>query len=325
MNNSIAQAPHIAGSAKSIATEKYILETKGLSHHFGKQPILTRLDLRVPPGSIFGFLGPNGAGKTTTLRLILGLLRRQEGAVFFSGKELAGHRVDVLSKIGTLIEQPSLYAHLSGRENLNIYRRIYRASAARVEEVLSLVGLSGDAARKKAGRYSLGMKQRLAIAIALLPRPELLILDEPTNGLDPGGIVEMRELLQKLNRDHGVTVLVSSHLLSEVEKLVTHVGIINQGRLVFQGTLSGLQTLKASGHGGWTIETDDARLGLGILAPHFNARVSGEKALILNVASREEAAAANRLLVQAGLPVYQLCQQQDNLETLFMDLTHTAV
>ncbi|HTJ12448.1 MAG TPA: ATP-binding cassette domain-containing protein [Dinghuibacter sp.] len=325
MNNSIAQTPRVAAGAKNIAMEKYILETKGLSHHFGKQSILTRLDLRVPPGSIFGFLGPNGAGKTTTLRLILGLLRRQEGSVFFSGKELSGHRVEVLGKVGTLIEQPSLYAHLSGRENLNIYRHIYRATASRVEEVLSLVGLSGDAARKKAGRYSLGMKQRLAIAIALLPRPELLILDEPTNGLDPGGIVEMRELLQKLNREHGVTVLVSSHLLSEVEKLVTHVGIINQGRLVFQGTLSGLQTLKATGQGGWMIETDDARLGLGILAPHFNARVSGEKALLLNIGSREEAAAANRLLVQAGLPVYQLYQQQDNLETLFMDLTHAAV
>jgi ABC-2 type transport system ATP-binding protein len=305
--------------------EHYILETKGLSHHFGKQSILTHLDLRVPPGSIFGFLGPNGAGKTTTLRLILGLLRRQEGAVLFSGKELAGHRVEVLGKIGTLIEQPSLYAHLSGRENLQIYRRIYQASGERVEEVLRLVGLSGDAAKKKAGRYSLGMKQRLAIAIALLPRPELLILDEPTNGLDPGGIVEMRELLQHLNRTEGVTVVVSSHLLSEVEKLVTHVGIINHGRLLFQGTLSGLQTLKAGGPGGWTIETDDARLGLGLLVPHFNAHVSGERTLSLTIDSLADAAAANRLLVQAGLPVYQLYQQQNNLESLFMDLTNKAV
>ncbi|TDW99163.1 ABC transporter ATP-binding protein [Dinghuibacter silviterrae] len=304
--------------------EKYILETKGLTHHFGKQPILTRLDLRVPPGSIFGFLGPNGAGKTTTLRLILGLLRKQEGTVLFSGRELSGHRVDVLSKVGTLIEQPSLYAHLSGTENLQIYRRIYGASAARVGEVLELVGLAGDAARKKAGRYSLGMKQRLAIAIALLPRPELLILDEPTNGLDPGGIVEMRELLQRLNRDMGVTVLVSSHLLAEVEKLVTHVGIINRGRLVFQGTLEGLKMLQ-NGPAGWMIETEDPRLGLGLLTPHFNASVSGERGLVLNITTREEAAAANRLLVQAGLPVYQLYQQQNNLETLFMELTHAAV
>lgn len=310
---------------KTIAMEKFILETKGLSHHFGKQSILAHLDLRVPPGSIFGFLGPNGAGKTTTLRLVLGLLRRQEGSVFFSGKELSGHRVEVLGRVGTLIEQPSLYGHLSGRENLQIYRRIYQTSRARVEEVLHLVGLSGDAAEKKAGRYSLGMKQRLAIAIALLPKPELLILDEPTNGLDPGGIVEMRELLQRLNREQGVTVLVSSHLLSEVEKLVTHVGIINHGRLLFQGTLSGLQTLKAAGPSGWTLETDDAKMGLGLLMPHFNARVSGEKSIVLNISSREEAADANRLLVQAGMPVYQLYQQQNNLETLFMDLTSAAV
>jgi lantibiotic transport system ATP-binding protein len=303
--------------------ENCILETRGLSHHFGSQPILRDVNLRVPPGSIFGFLGPNGAGKTTTLRLLLGLLRKQSGSVIFFGKELSGNRVPLLSKVGSLIEQPSLYGHLSGRENLEIYRRIYRAPKARVDEVLHMVGLTGNAAEKKARKYSLGMKQRLAIGISLLPRPELMILDEPTNGLDPGGIVEMRELLLRLNKEEGVTVLVSSHLLAEVEKLVTHVGIINQGRLLFQGTLSGLQTLKAAGHQGWIVETADAEKAGAALATHFSFARNGNGSLHLDIHSREDAAEANRILVQGGVPVYQLYQEQNNLESLFMELTNS--
>lgn len=302
----------------------YILETRGLSHHFGAQPILREVDLKVPPGSIFGFLGPNGAGKTTTLRLVLGLLRKQRGSVLFFGKELSEDRIGILRRVGTLIEQPSLYGHLSGRENLQIYQKIYRSSRARVEEVLQLVGLAGAPALKKAGRYSLGMKQRLAIGISLLANPALLILDEPTNGLDPGGIVEMRNLLQHLNREQGVTVLISSHLLSEVEKLVSHVGIINQGRLLFQGTLQELQVLKTTTSSGWILETNDAKTAGGYLLPHFNVQISGEKSLSLQLASRDEAADANRILVEKGLLVYQLYQQQNNLETLFMEMTNTA-
>jgi len=218
----------------------YSLETINLSHQYaGRQRALNSVGLRVPQGSIYGFLGPNGAGKTTTLRLVLGLLKKQEGQVSFFGKPFEENRTDVLRKVGSLIESPSVYGHLSAAENLLVYQRIYRCPRQRIDEVLAVTGL-GDTGRKRAGRFSLGMKQRLAIAIALLNDPGLLILDEPTNGLDPAGIIAMRELLWALNRGNGTTILLSSHLLSEISKLATHVGVISRGRLVFQGTMAEL-------------------------------------------------------------------------------------
>jgi ABC-type multidrug transport system ATPase subunit len=191
------------------------------------EPILREVSLQVPLGSIFGLLGPNGAGKTTTLRLLLGLLRPPRGSaikVTFEKRQ-----------IGSCIESPSLYAHLSARENLAIWQTIYRCPRTRIDEALQLVRLE-ETGRKPAGQFSLGMKQRLGLAIALLHEPQLLILDEPSNGLDPHGMLEMRELLARLNRDNGTTILVSSHLLSEVEKLVTHVAILHRGAVRFQGS-----------------------------------------------------------------------------------------
>ncbi|MBS1661221.1 MAG: ATP-binding cassette domain-containing protein [Bacteroidetes bacterium] len=221
----------------------YCLETKGLCHHYSAdQPILQDVGLRVPEGSIYGFLGPNGAGKTTTLKLALGLLKKQQGEIFIFGQSFEAHRIGILQKIGSLIETPSLYGHLDAKENLRVFQKTYRCSPGRIEIVLRDTGLA-ETGRKKAGQFSLGMKQRLAIAIALLNDPKLLILDEPTNGLDPGGIIAMRELLKTLNRERGVTILVSSHLLSEISKLVTHAGVIRQGRLVFQGTMAELHGL----------------------------------------------------------------------------------
>lgn len=218
----------------------YCLETTNLSYRWNtRTPVLKAINLRVPKGSIYGFLGPNGAGKTTTLKLILGLLKKQAGEISVFGQPWEGHRIDMLSRIGSLIESPSLYAQLTARENLSVLQRVYRCPKTRIDEVLALTGLT-DTGRKKAGKFSFGMKQRLAIAIALLNDPALLILDEPTNGLDPEGIIEMRELFRELNR-HGVTILVSSHLLGEMEKLITHTGIIHKGQLLFQGTLADLQ------------------------------------------------------------------------------------
>ena len=217
-----------------------ILETDALSYAFSReQPILDAINLQVPAGSIYGFLGPNGAGKTTTLKLVLGLLKPQQGSITFWGQPFAPHRIDILRKVGSFIESPSLYGHLSATENLLIWQKIYRCSPTAIPRVLQLTGLSGTAA-KKVRQFSLGMKQRLAIAVAVLHNPSLLILDEPTNGLDPQGIVDVRELLRKLNREEGTTIIVSSHLLSEIGKLVTHTGIIHQGRMLFQGTLQKL-------------------------------------------------------------------------------------
>jgi lantibiotic transport system ATP-binding protein len=218
----------------------YCLKTTNLSHRWNaRTPVLNDINLHVPTGSIYGFLGPNGAGKTTTLRLILGLLKKQQGEIDVFGQRWEADRIAILSRIGSLIERPSLYPQLTARENLWVLQRVYRCPYRRIEEVLELTRLT-DTAGKKAGKFSLGMKQRLAIAIALLNDPALLILDEPTNGLDPEGIIEMRELFRDLNQ-RGVTILLSSHLLGEMEKLITHTGIIHKGRLLFQGSLDQLR------------------------------------------------------------------------------------
>ena len=224
-----------------------VIKTTGLSYHYSKDvQTLFDINLKVEKGSIYGFLGPNGSGKTTTLSLLLGLLNNQQGSIEIFGRHLHSNRTDILKKIGSLIEVPSLYAHLTAKENLEVYRPIYGASKPRIDEVLKIVGLE-DTGKKTAKRFSLGMKQRLSIALALLPNPELLVLDEPSNGLDPGGIIELRQLIKKLNKTHGMTILISSHLLGEVEKMVSHVGIIYKGKMLFQGSLPELHLFQQKG------------------------------------------------------------------------------
>lgn len=297
-----------------------IIETKGLDFSFGKnQQILKNLNLQVPQGSIYGFLGPNGAGKTTTIRLLLSLLKKQSGAINLFGKDFDANRIEALQKLGSLIEQPSLYMHLTGKENLEIFRRTYGTPKSRIDEVLRVVGLS-QAANKKSKAYSLGMKQRLAIAIALLHDPELLILDEPTNGLDPNGIIETRELIKTLNREHGKTIMVSSHLLAEVEKMATHVGIIHKGKLLFQGSLQDLQQLKSK-KSVIELEVSDTVKAREILGAHFQLKhVNGTKVQV-EFETRERNGVMNKMLVQNGVEVYQMAVTQNDLENLFIQIT----
>ena len=213
--------------------------THELTRRFGAITAVDNLSLRVPRGSVYGFLGPNGAGKSTTIRMLLGLIRPHGGHINVLDEPLE-RRGPPLERIGTLVEAPSLYGHLTGRENLEALRRLAGSpAAARIPEVLRLVGLH-DAANRLVRTYSMGMRQRLGLALALLRDPELLILDEPMNGLDPAGIHEMRDLLRRLPETTGVTVFLSSHLLSEVEQVATHVGIIREGRLTFEGSLGDL-------------------------------------------------------------------------------------
>lgn len=298
-----------------------LIETRQLQFGFRpSQPILQNLNLRIERGSVYGFLGPNGAGKTTTIRLLLDLIRPQSGEIRLFGLPVRENRVAIFSKIGSLIEQPSLYLHLSGADNLTIARRYTRASSSRVAEALELVGLSA-AARKKAGAYSLGMKQRLGLAMALLHQPELLFLDEPTNGLDPAGILEMRELIKRLNQEWGVTVFVSSHLLAEVEKSCTHVGIIHRGEMRFEGSLTELQTLR-EGKATLLLETSDNERAASLLGENFAVQRLSDSLLSLPYQNREQAAAVNQRLVQHGLGVYQLKTQRSDLEGLFLEITH---
>lgn len=297
-----------------------IIETRRLNFAFQTgQKILNDLNLQVPAGSIYGFLGPNGAGKTTTLRLLLGLLKKQEGNITLFGKTFQANRIDILRRIGSLIEQPSLYLHLSGKENLEVFRLTYRCDKKRIDEVLQLVQLQ-QAAHKKVKNYSLGMKQRLAIAIALLHDPDVLILDEPTNGLDPNGIIETRELIKQLNREWGKTILVSSHLLAEVEKMATHVGIIHKGKLLFQGSLQQLQQLKST-QSAVEIEVNDATRAQQVLEDQFPVKQVNGTRLLVNYESKERSAFLNKLLVQQGVEVYQLAVTQNDLENLFIQIT----
>jgi len=295
-----------------------IIKTAGLTYHFNKnQKTLDDINLEVEKGSIYGFLGPNGAGKTTTLRLLLGLLKKQQGSILVFGKEFEQHRIESLQNIGSLIEQPSLYGHLTAKENLNIYRKIYGVRKESIGSVLQLVGLEGTG-KKKAKQFSLGMKQRLSIAIALLHNPELLILDEPTNGLDPNGIIETRELIKKLNKENGVTIIVSSHILAEVERMATHVGIIHKGRLLFQGTLNELQSMKDQ-QSFIQLDTSDNAATLKLLAEHGTERMNGY--VVLPFKEKSVTAAINRRLVEQNIDVYLLQPRQNDLEQLFIDIT----
>ena len=295
-----------------------VIQTTNLNFSFSNGvKTLQDVNLFVPKGSVYGFLGPNGAGKTTTLRLLLGLLKNQQGKLEIFGKEFGSHRIEILKRLGSLIEQPSLYLHLTAKENLDIYRLIYKVDKSRINEVLKIVGLEYTG-KKKAKQFSLGMKQRLSIAIALLHQPELLILDEPTNGLDPNGIIETRELIKKLNKEHNTTVIVSSHILNEVERMASHVGIIHKGKMLFQGTLTELQQMK-SRQTSLEIETNDNIAAAQLLQSFSLKSVNGK--LVLPFENKSQTAAINKLLVQNGVEVYALHSQQDDLEQLFLDIT----
>ena len=232
-----------------------VIQTQGLTYHYSKGVrTLNDINLQVERGSIYGFLGPNGSGKTTTLSLLLGLLNNQQGHIKIFGEHLHSNRIGILKRTGSLIETPSLYGHLSAAQNLEVYRQVYGASMQRISEVLEIVDLN-DTGNKAVKKFSLGMKQRLSIALALLPSPELLVLDEPSNGLDPAGIIELRHLVKRLNKDFGMTIIISSHLLTEVEKMVTHIGIIVKGSMLFQGTM---QELHAFQQRSYTLSLHDA-------------------------------------------------------------------
>lgn len=295
-----------------------VIKTNALTYYYSPQEkTLSEINLEVERGSIYGFLGPNGSGKTTTLSLILGLLNSPEGSIEIFGQHLHSNREGVLKKIGSLIESPSLYGHLTAKENLNVYRTVYGASKSRVDEVLNTVGL-GDTGKKLVKRFSLGMKQRLSIALALLPDPELLILDEPSNGLDPAGIIELRELIKRLNKEHGMTILISSHLLAEVEKMVTHVGIILKGKMLFQGSLSALHSFQQKGSR-LLVKTSDNERAYELLSERQPRKV--EENLSIAFDSDQQIADINRMLTQHGLDVYLLSPQKNDLEHLFIDLT----
>jgi len=298
----------------------FILQTSNLSFSFHKgNPVLDSIDINVPSGSIYGFLGPNGAGKTTTMRLLTGLLPQQGNNIQFFGQSLLSQLPVLFHRLGCLIETPSLYMHLSGLDNLRLIARMQGIDEQKAAPALQRVGLE-KAAHKKAAQYSLGMKQRLSIAIALLNDPTLLLLDEPVNGLDPNGMVEIRELLKELNRERGITIFISSHLLHEVEKMCTHIGIIHKGKMRFEGKINELST--TNGGGIQIVVTVAAAAKWLPMLNEYQSQSSIIAADKISIAikSREDAIQINHLLVQAGAPVEEM-KIQDNLEDWFMQIT----
>jgi lantibiotic transport system ATP-binding protein len=297
----------------------FCIETENLDYRFSKeQQVLDSINLQVPTGSIYGFLGPNGAGKTTTLRLVLGLLEKQSGEIRIFNKYFSANRIAILRQLGSLIESPSLYSHLTAAENLKIQQLIYQCPPTRIGEVLETVGLA-HTGNKKAGQFSLGMKQRLSIAVALLHDPPLLILDEPTNGLDPNGIIEIRELLIRLNRDQQKTILISSHLLGEIEKMVTHVGIIHKGQLLFQGSIHALHNKQEQSAAIHLETSNDALATNWLLENGLSSRYENGQ-IIIPKQDKPAIAAINKCLVEQGIDIYQITTIRNDLESIFINL-----
>ena len=299
-----------------------IIETHDLCKQYGNALRVAHLDLNVPEGSVYGFLGPNGAGKSTTLKMILGLVQPTAGSIRVLGKQMnRTNRLAVLRQVGSLIESPSYYGHLTGEENLRIVQTLRGVPEKSIREVLQIVRLDGQRG-KKVAHYSLGMKQRLGLAAALLGYPRLLILDEPTNGLDPAGIQEMRELIRSLPGRFGMTVVVSSHLLSEIDQMADHVAIIREGELVFQDSL---EVLHGHSRHHLALRTSNNAVARSLLAGQSVTCREEESYLILPILPDETAAQLTRFLAENRLGVVRLEERQKSLEDIFLELTGRAV
>lgn len=295
-----------------------IVHMEGLTKKLGGRAVVDQVNASVKKGDIYGFLGPNGAGKTTTIRMLLGLSRPTSGSIRIFGSDIRRERIAVLRKVGSLVEYPSYYGHLSAIENLEAVRRLmHDVPRSRIDEVLAVVRLDKDANRQVKG-YSLGMKQRLGIATAMLGRPELLVLDEPTNGLDPAGILEMRELIKSLPTEQGVTVIVSSHLLSEVEQMATRVGIISKGRMLFEDTIVELRR-KARSRIAFGVSDPEGAWRL-LLGCGYRAEWDRVK-LFVEPGGDEEVAAMVAELVRHEHAVYRVEEERASLERIFLDMT----
>jgi ABC-2 type transport system ATP-binding protein len=298
------------------------VETHGLTKRFGARVAIDSVDLEVPRGSAFGFLGPNGAGKTTMIRMLLGLTRASAGTMSLLGRPVPAERAIALARVGAIVEEPRFHPQLTGRENLRIIAAARGPEARpRIAPALQRVGLSERADDKVKG-YSLGMRQRLGVARCLLADPQLLILDEPTNGLDPGGIQEFRIMMRALVEEEGRTVFVSSHLLSEVERTCDHAAIVDLGKVIAQGPIAELAG--GADHHELIVGVDDPARAQQLLADHrfvTEARRSDEGLRVILSGGPDSAAAVNAALVEAGLAVYRLEPVRQSLEQRFLEIT----
>lgn len=297
-----------------------VLQIKNLQKVFKDTQVVNLSSLSVQQGEIYGFLGPNGAGKTTTMKMILSLISRTAGDIEVFGQSI-GTDKQYLNQIGSMIEEPSYYPNLTGYENLLVFQKILGFDKKNIQETLKIVGLDQPKNKKKLVKdYSLGMKQRLALAFALVKKPRLLILDEPTNGLDPAGIHEIRELIIKLAKEQGITVFISTHILSEVEHIADRVGIINHGQLVYEGEIRKIQSNK------WLEVRGDFRGRREAISqvlfgyPCKMLEIQEDKLKLTNLADQQISSLLRDLIVEK-VPIYEVKQEQETLESIFLNLT----
>lgn len=307
---------------KEIKIMKEIIKTYGLTKKYKDVFSVNNIDMTVKEGSIYGFLGPNGAGKSTTLKMLLGLVNPTRGEIDIFGKRLdAKKRIEILKDIGSLIESPSYYGHLTGRENLKIVQTILGIPEKNIDKILKIVRLDGQEG-KRVDKYSLGMKQRLGIASAMLSFPKMIILDEPTNGLDPAGIQEMRELIISLPKEYGMTVLVSSHLLSEIDQIATDVGIIAKGKLLFQNNI---EFLRAMGKKSIILKTDNNERANNILT-HIGIDAENEENFLrISETQDNKIIYAVSTLCKENIGVLRVEESHKSIEDIFLDMTKTEV
>ncbi|MCB4941172.1 ATP-binding cassette domain-containing protein [Streptococcus mutans] len=292
----------------------YIIETKQLSKDFSGEAAVNQLSIHVRKNEIYGFLGPNGAGKSTAMKMILGLLQPTHGSIRLFYKNFDSNQIALLSSVGSLIEEPSYYANLTGYENLEIIQRLLKLPKENIDKVLKIVKLY-EQKDKLVKNYSLGMKQRLGIALAIIKFPKLLILDEPTNGLDPAGIQEIRELIKSLPQKYDMTVIISSHILSEIEQMATTVGIINKGKLLFEGQLTELEEDEK-----YLFETSDDALAEQLLM-RKGFELEENQSIVLKDYNKANIAAAVKVLVANDIDIYQVRMVRKSLEEVFLDMT----
>ncbi|MBP3488060.1 MAG: ATP-binding cassette domain-containing protein [Roseburia sp.] len=300
-----------------------VIKTTSLTKQYHGKNVVSELDLSVPSGSIYGFLGPNGAGKSTTMKMILGLTKPTAGNISVLGKPVnQQNRIALLKNTGSLIESPAYYGHLTGRENLALIASLKQVPPEQIDDVLRIVHLDNQQ-EKKVSHYSLGMKQRLGLAAALLGYPKLLLLDEPTNGLDPAGIQEMRKLICSLPARYGMTVFVSSHLLAEIDQMATHVGIIDNGALIFQNELS---VLHEHSRARMKLLTTDNAAASSLLKQAGLPVVLDRGGLIyLNSRKPEVILRAGRLLYESEIGILRLEEEQKSLEDIFLSLVGRSI
>lgn len=297
-----------------------IMEIKNVTKYFGNKKIIDNISLYVNEGEIYGFLGPNGAGKTTTIKMALGLLSMDEGTIEINGYDIKKNFEKAMESIGGIVENPDMYGYLTGRENLKLYARMRNISKERIDEVIKLVDME-KAADMKVCKYSLGMKQRMGLALTLLHKPKILILDEPTNGLDPVGIKSLRQILRKISREEKTAVFVSSHIIAEMQAMCDKIAMIQNGKIIKVSDIDTLLATDSEGKVECIVKVNALKEAVELIKKNITEEVKIDDDVIVAKVKKEEISKINKLLVSNDIDVESISEKENSLEDIFFDTT----